>query len=57
MPCPEHLAAMKAFAVKNAPERAARDLADVAFLLGLPRVNRGEVRASFERYGLGARFQ
>lgn len=48
---------MKAFAVKNAPERAARDLADVAFLLGLPRVNRGEVRASFERYGLGARFQ
>ncbi|MEW6488987.1 MAG: hypothetical protein AB1578_13865 [Thermodesulfobacteriota bacterium] len=57
VPCPEHLAAMKAFAVKNAPERALRDLADVEFLLGLPEVKRDEVRASFERYGLGERFR
>ncbi len=57
VPRPEHLAAMKAFAVRNAPERAWRDLADVAHLLGLPGVDRDEVRRYFERYGLAERFR
>lgn len=52
VPRPEHLAAMKAFAVKNAPERALQDLADVANLLALPAVDREEVRGYFEKYGL-----
>ncbi len=57
VPRPEHLAAMKVFAVKNAPERALRDLADVEQLLGLPGVDRDEVRGYFERWGLGERYR
>jgi len=52
VPRPEHLAAMKAFAVKNAPERARRDLADVEDLLALPEVDREEVAGYFAKYGL-----
>ena len=33
---PEHLAAMKALAIKNDPTRLYQDLADVRFLLGIP---------------------
>ncbi len=57
VPRPEHLAAMKAFAIKNAPERALRDMADVEYLLGLPGVDRDEVRRAFEQYGLGERYR
>jgi hypothetical protein len=57
VPRPEHLAAMKAFAVRNAPERALRDLADVEHLLGLPGVDRDEVREYFEKYGLSERYR
>ncbi len=49
---PEHLAAMKAFAMKNDPARTHAELADVAFLLSLPEVDREAVRESFRRYGL-----
>lgn len=57
VPRPEHLAAMKAFAVWNAPERALQDLADVEHLLALPGVDRDEVRGYFEKYGLEARYR
>lgn len=56
VPAPEHLAAMKALAIKNDPSRTFQDLADVRFLLGLPGVDREEVRRQFVRYGLGERF-
>ena len=56
VPRPEHLAAMKVQAIKNDPSRTYQDLADVRLLLGLPGIDRDEVRAYFERAGLGERF-
>jgi hypothetical protein len=59
MPVPraEHLAAMKAQAVKENPGRASKDLADVAALLNLPDVDVAEIRRYFDKYGLGAEFE
>lgn len=57
VPRPEHLAAMKVHAIKNDPSRALRDLADVQHLLGVPGVDRGEVRGYFERAGLVERYR
>lgn len=56
VPKPEHLIAMKVVAMKNDPERALQDLADIRLLLGLPGVDLDEVRASFARHGLSERF-
>jgi hypothetical protein len=56
LPKPEHLAAMKALAIKNDPGRALQDMADVRFLIQLPKVDRQTVRAYFERHGLEERF-
>jgi len=56
VPCPEHLSAMKAFAVKNDPARSLQDLADVQHLLGLPGVDIQEIRAYFREYDLEDRF-
>jgi hypothetical protein len=56
VPKPEHLAAMKALAIKNDPSRIYQDLADVRFLLGLPGGDREEVRRQFVRHGLSKRF-
>jgi hypothetical protein len=57
VPRPEHLIAMKVHAMKNAPERAFQDLADIAFLLALPGVDQHEVRAYFEKAGLQSRWE
>lgn len=54
---PEHLAAMKVQAMKNDPERTFQDLSDLRFLLGLPGVDRAEVRQYFERQGLSDRYE
>lgn len=56
LPKPEHLAAMKAMAMKNDPGRTLQDMADVRFLLQLPGVDRRQVKAYFERQGLKERF-
>lgn len=56
VPKPEHLIAMKVVAMKNDPERALQDLADIRLLLGLPGVDLEEVRASFARHGMERRF-
>jgi hypothetical protein len=56
VPRPEHLIAMKLHAMSNDPGRALRDLADVQFLLGLPGVDRDQMRLLFRRRGLEARF-
>lgn len=56
LPKPEHLAAMKALAMKNDPSRTFQEMADIRFLIGLPGVDRGEVRAYFDRQGLNERF-
>lgn len=52
VPRPEHLAALKAQAMKNAPERRPQDMADVRFLLELPGVDQRKVREYFNRQGL-----
>jgi hypothetical protein len=56
VPKPEHLIAMKVFAMKNDPERTHQDLADIRLLLELPGVDVGEVRSAFARHGLAGRF-
>ena len=52
VPRPEHLAAMKAYSIKNDPERTLRELADIRVLLDAPGVDREEINSSFVRYGL-----
>ena len=52
MPRVEHLAAMKIFAIKNNPQRVLQDLDDIRRILDLQNVNRGEIRAYFQKYGL-----
>jgi hypothetical protein len=42
--------------MKNDADRALQDLADIRFLLGLPGVDRDEVRASFARHGMERKF-
>jgi hypothetical protein len=48
---PEHLVALKVFAIKNDPSRRLREMADIEYLLRLPEVNRVEIRKYFEKYG------
>jgi hypothetical protein len=49
---PEHLAMMKALAMKNFPHRALYEGEDVRVLLNLPGVDRTAIRDYFERQGL-----
>lgn len=56
LPKPEHIAAMKALAIKNDPSRAFQDLADIRFLLTLDGVDRVEIRSYLDRYGISERF-
>ena len=53
VPCPKHLAAMKAYSIKNDPTRSLRELADIRVLLDAPGVDRKEIERYFQRYGLG----
>jgi hypothetical protein len=48
----EHIAMMKAFAIKNNPARRRADERDIEFLLTLPGVDRDAVRNYFARFGL-----
>lgn len=52
VPSAEHLAAMKAQAMKDDPARRLRDLADVADLLALPGVDAAEIRGYLKKHGL-----
>jgi hypothetical protein len=49
---PEHIAMMKALAMKNFPHRALFEGEDVRLLLDVPGVDRQAVRDYFERLGL-----
>ena len=57
VPRPEHLAAMKVRAMKDAPERTWQEMADIGFLLTLEGVNRDEVRGYFEKANLLERWR
>jgi len=48
---PEHLIALKVFAMKNDPERSFREMADIQKLLELPGIDKDEVRRYFEKFG------
>lgn len=48
---PEHLAALKIFAMKNNPDRTLREMADLKFLLSMPDVDRSTIKGYFEKYG------
>jgi hypothetical protein len=48
---PEHLVALKVFAIKNDPSRRLREMADIEYLLRLPDVDMAEVEKYFEKYG------
>ena len=52
VPQAEHLVAMKVQAMKNDPERALQEMADIGFLLGLPGIDQTAVRMYFEKAGL-----
>lgn len=52
VPRPEHLAAMKIFAMKNDPLREYQEMADLQFLLTLPEIDVDEVKGYFEKHGL-----
>jgi len=47
---PEHLVALKVFAIKNDPSRKLREMADIEYLLRLPEVNMAEIREYFEKH-------
>ena len=47
---PEHLVALKVFAIKNDPSRRLREMADIEHLLRLPEVNMVEIREYFEKH-------
>ena len=52
VPRPENLAAMKVHAMRNDPERRHQELSDIRFLMGLPNVDREEIRAYFVAAGM-----
>jgi hypothetical protein len=56
VPRAEHLAAMKVHAMKNDPGRTLQEMADLGFLLGIPGVDRDEIRGYFEKAGLRERY-
>jgi hypothetical protein len=49
---PEHLIALKLFAIRNDPDRKHKDLADIKEILRKTVVNRSQVRGYFKDYGL-----
>jgi hypothetical protein len=53
---PEHIVALKVFAMKNDPNRALREMADIKELLRLPEINLQEVQKYFEKYGQMERY-
>ena len=57
VPKPEHIAAMKIFAMKNDPSREYQEMADLQFLLALPGVDKEEIKGYFEKYGLGEKYE
>lgn len=49
---PEHLVALKLFAVHNDPDRKHKELADIKEILRITEVDKGRIREYFRKYGL-----
>ena len=43
---------MKIVAMKNDPKRSFQEMADIQFLLGLPKIDEDEIRSYFEKHNL-----
>jgi hypothetical protein len=48
---PEHLVALKIFAMKNDPARSFREMADIQQLLKITEIDIDEIKGYFEKYG------
>lgn len=57
VPRPEHIAAMKIFAMKNDPSREYQEMADLQFILSLPGIDKKEIKGYFESYGLEEKYE
>ena len=49
---PEHLIAMKLFAIQNNPDRKFKDLADIKEIIHRTEINNEVVRSYFKKYGM-----
>jgi hypothetical protein len=49
---PEHLIALKLFAIQNDPDRKFRELGDIKEIIHLTQPNKSEVKKYFQKYGL-----
>jgi len=56
VPRAEHLAAMKAHAMKNDPGRSFQEMADIRVLLQIPGIDQEEIRSYFQKEGLEDRY-
>ncbi|SHE33470.1 Uncharacterised nucleotidyltransferase [Desulfacinum infernum DSM 9756] len=54
---PEHLIALKVFAMKNDPTRLFREMADLEYLVRVDGVNQEEVKKIFRQYGMEDRYE
>ena len=54
---PEHLIALKLFAVANDPQRKYKEFADIKELCKLTKINRLEIKKYFEKYNLEAYYE
>ena len=48
---PEHLVALKVFAMKNDPDRVFREMADIKHILSLPGIDIEAIKRYFNKYG------
>ena len=48
---PEHLIALKVFAMKNDPDRVFREMADIKHILSLPGIDMEVIKKYFKKYG------
>ncbi len=49
---PEHLIALKLFAIQNDPDRKYKELADIKEILRITQVNKDHIQRYFRKYGL-----
>ena len=47
---PEHVMALKVFAMKNDPDRVFREMADIKYILSLPGIDMEVIKKYFKKY-------
>jgi hypothetical protein len=54
--CPEHIAALKIYAIKCNPDRKFRDFADIKELIELTELEQKDTKKYFEKYGMPEKY-